>query len=371
MLYSDIKKFYDDIGLETIPVPYGQKFPPPQEWQKKSSEELWEEVDSRSNIAIKLGTVADLESDDLASEANLGKLFSDFGITSSPRCRSRRGLHRFVRVVNAPDNLNLTNWADTIGKGEARVKNCYSLVPDSEVNHFKYFWEDNSWKYFTNLPVVEWADISKYTKYSHKSQPISILPRYLHYDPDTWIAKTLDYLTTAIKGKEFSIDGHYWPSRSEAEAAIVLRLDTCGSLFSDIEYLFETMKPAHYWELGSHRQKYLSNSYEQAQSLGIRPKLAKAYNFIEGNSQADQILKVLISIAHQLNKEEVFASYEQLATFIGISPNSKAGPKKATLKLEKEGKIIIKKGRSRVQGIGGYPTTYSLAPVIADLEWYT
>lgn len=109
------------------------------------------------------------------------------------------------------------------------------------------------------------------------------------------------------------------------------------------------MKPGHYWELGSHRQKYLANSYEQAQSLGIRPKLAKAYNLIEGASQSDNILKVLISIAHQLNKIEIFASYKQLCNFIGISPNSKAGPKKSTLKLESEGKIIIKKRQVKNQ----------------------
>lgn len=367
MAVNDVKKFYDDLGLDTIPVPYGQKYPPPPEWQTKSCDELWEDAQDHTNIAIRLGKVADLESDDLVSEAEIGKMFSDFGISDNPRCRSKRGLHRFVKIINAPDDVTMTTWTDKIGKGEARIKKCYSLVPDSEYKNWKYFWENNSWKHFTNLPTIDWKELSVYTKYAHRLHFTSILPRYLKYDADPWISKTLDYLVTARKGKEVYIDLHYWPSRSEAEAAIVLRLDTCGYSFDEIIYLFESAKPGHYWELGSHRQKYLSNSYEQAQSLGIRPKLAKAYNLIEGTSQSDNILKVLISMAHQLNKIEIFASYEQLCNYIGISPNSKAGPKKSTLRLESEGKIIIKKGRSRIQGICGYPTTYNLSPVIGNL----
>lgn len=367
MSLPDIKKFYDDLGLETIPLPFNRKDPPPEGWKTKTSAELWDDIKGDCNVGIKLGQVADLESDDLISEANIGKICSDFGIVTNPRCRSRRGLHRFVKVTNAPNDLNFTNWTDDVGKGEARIKNCYSVVPDSEYKNFKYFWEQESWKHFNNLPEIDWSNLSNFTKYSERPPIISLLPRYLRFDPDPWIPKTFKYLKTASRSKDFSIDSHYWPSRSEAEAAIVLRLDTCGFTYTEIENLFESEKPLHYWDLGTHRHKYLVNSYEQAQSLSFRPKLSKAYNLIGGNAQIDKVLRVLISMSHQLNSLQIFATYEQLSKFIGIDPNSKAGPAKAVKKLESEGKIIIKKGRSRVQGIGGYPTTYNLAPLVNDL----
>ena len=88
--------------------------------------------------------------------------------------------------------------------------------------------------------------------------------------------------------------------------------------------------------------------------------------YSKGNSQPDKILRMLVSIAHQLNTLEFFCSYGQLATYIGIDPNSKLGPKKSCISLENRGIISIKKGTMRMEGIRGKSTTFCLSSKILE-----
>jgi len=370
MAQQEIHKFYDELGLETLPIPQGQKFPPAPGWQTKPVEELWKNAPKSCNIAIRLGPkkLADFESDDLVSESFISKRLDELGLHDIPKCKSKRGWHHFVRVDSVPEYIDIKNWKSSIGKGEARFRNCYSLIPDSQVDDHRYFWEGDSYIRFGDLPTIHWSDIAHYTTYNDNlsSTIFNPLPRYFKTNVEPWVFSTLDILKNHPKGHYLRCDKHSWSSRSEAEFAVITRLDSCGYSFDEIHSIFEKYSPGHYIEYGNHRKEYLENTLHNVWNLKIRPALCKYHNTINGNSQPDKILRVLVSIAHQLNTLEFFCSYGQLATYIGIDPNSKLGPKKSCISLENRGIITIKKGTMRMEGIRGKSTTFSLSSKILE-----
>lgn len=354
-----IKKAYDSIGLETFPVPFGQKSPPPKGWQTRPTDELWDGVEQDFNIAIRLGKVTDFESDDLISDSIIDQKLSDLGVHDVPICHSKRGKHRFVRISGAPEKITYTTWKPDIGKGEARIKDCYSVVPTSEVNHFTYFWEPNWDVKFQNLPVIKWTDIEILTNHVNKFASHTLMPRYFRFKPANWAMTTLELLQNAKKGAKISLGEKSWPSRSEAEQAVIYSLDGAGLEFNEILTLFERYKPGHFVEQGGNKLEYLSRSYEVCFNFGLRGQMVSLYDSISGHKQSDSILKILLAIGHQLEQTSVYVSYEKLALILGV--NSKTGPHKACKKLQLEGKIRIIPGQPY---IGGIATIFDISPLL-------
>lgn len=349
---------YDSIGIETIPIPFGQKFPPPPEWQTKPVDELWQGKHGHYNIGIRLGKVADFESDDLVSESILAQKFENWGV-NAPTCRSKRGKHRFVKVKNAP-NVSFTNW--NFGKGEARLRDCYSIIPSSEVSDFRYVWEGDFIYGFQNIPELDWKDIEKLVSFTEKPKAQHIIPpKYLKFSPEEWIFKTLSELRTHPKGMILHVDRHTWSSRSEAEFAIVLRLDTCGYNFDEIYRLFKETQPGHFIE--SH-ETYLSEIYNTVQNLLERPKLTFLYSGLSVDTSREKTLQILLAIAYQLNTLNFYCSYEALSSYMGLSQKMTAY--RACQRLEEEGLIKIKKGQQRIKNQHAIATMFDISPYVTQ-----
>ena len=123
---------------------------------------LWANSGDKFNIAIRLGkgNLVELESDNLSAESVIKKRLKNLGIHSESTCCSKRGFHHFLRIVDSPIDIGVTHWKPDVGKGEARIRNCYSLLPNSEVGSFQYHWNNDWYNGFKNLPEISWSDIS-------------------------------------------------------------------------------------------------------------------------------------------------------------------------------------------------------------------
>lgn len=369
-----MKQVYDELGLDTIPVAFNQKYPPPKNWQKESRQKLWDNVSNNFNIALRLGDVVDLESDNLSSEAFIKQRLHNLGIHNSPTCVSRRGRHHFLKINNSPENISFTNWKPDVGKGEARIRNCYSLIPNSEIKSFQYYWNNDWYSGFKDIPVINWSDISDMvvnnSPTTQQANTSLVLPRYLKFDVEPWVYIAFEKLKNAKKGLPIRVnESKSYASRSETEAAIITRLDTCGYSLEKISGVFDKYQPGHFRELSDYRYTYLTNIYNSIQGLEHRPSISTAYYGITGDLYRDRILRIILSVCHQLNRANCYLSLEQICDFMSLPKNrsgtySKAGPNKAIRTLEKHFKLSVKRGIHSLNGRSGTANTYDISNVL-------
>ena len=367
----ELKRTYDTLGLETIPIPFGQKFPPPIGYQKTNPNFFWENTTRDFNIGLRLGKVCDLDTDDLVSQSIVKQRLENLGIYNAPICRSQRGQHHFVRIIDVPEEIKYTHWNNDVGKGEARIRDCYSVIPNSEVDGFEYFWKNNWYTYFQNIPVIKWSDISdmvQKTTIPGQTDTTIHLPRHIQLDVEKWVYDTLETLKNSPKGK--LIEGHKtWPSRSEAEAAVIARLDTCGYSLERIKKTFENYKPGHFMELKDYGYTYIQNVYNNLQNEGHRPSILNLYLGVVGDNYKHKINRILLSICHQFNKTSCYLSFEQMFELMNLTPGpkgtkSKMGLSKAVKSLQNDSKLRIIKGISKPGQRTGIANTYSFEHLI-------
>ena len=345
-----------------------------ERWKNIPREKLWENTPDKFNIALRFGSICDLESDSLGTEMHIRKRLDNLGIRDEPICVSRRGYHHFIKIKNAPENVTAKNWNPDIGKGEARIRNCYSLIPNSEINSFQYHW-NNDW--YTGLKdpyAIEWSDISDMiTPVTTIGINTSLaLPRYILVKPEPWIYEGLETLQNAKKGLPIIINNKRYPSRNELEAAIMTRLDSCGYSFEKIINVFDKYQPGHFMEQGTHKYDYMRNVYNSIQSIGFRPNISQAYYSIEGEKYKHKALRIILSVCHQFNHDNCYLSLEQICDFMGMHKNksgsyTKAGVNKAIKTLTKEYGLGIEKGiHSKSKGRSGKANTYFISNLIKD-----
>lgn len=160
-----------------------------------------------------------------------------------------------------------------------------------------------------------------------------------------------------------------YPSRSEAEAAVMTRLDTCGYSLDDIKDVFDKYQPGHFSELSNYRYQYLTNVYNSIQSICHRPKINTSYFNIKGDKYKHKILRIILSVCHQFNNTSCFLSLEQICEFMNLQPSTRgtysiAGPNKAIKSLESEYNLIITKGIHSRKGRTGIANTYDISNII-------
>jgi hypothetical protein len=350
---------YLNLGLEVVPLVYNTKKPRIKGYLDKSIEEIWSQVNTYKlfNIGIRLGKVADLENDCKDFGVILDTLLDKLGINNYPKYKSQRGVHRLLIVDNAPEKLTLTHWNHNQSNkkehaGELRLKRCQSVFPESIVEGFRYKWLDGSDKYLNNIPHIDWNDIKHLTK-RRKSGKIKGLLDDSHklynvitINPERWVFELFDILRFAKKGEPITCDEKTYDSRSEAEAAIVTRLISCGWDYDSIEHEFEEHQPGHYMEDKTNRLARLRVLFNKIMTSGFRPSIEKEHSKIKTYYQKDKVYSVLLSLAYQMNTNKVFRTYRDLAKDTSVENNeSISGPRKACLKLEQEGKIKIHQGK--------------------------
>ena len=149
---NDLVELYKEVGFDTIPIDFGKKYPPPKDWKTKDSSELWSDAPKDSNIALRLGRYGDLDSDSSKTDEFIENMLKELGIDNVPTFYARRGKHRIVIIEDAPEIVKIRHWKKEIGKGEVRVKDNYTVIPDSTVNGYKYAWIGNSYEFLRNVP---------------------------------------------------------------------------------------------------------------------------------------------------------------------------------------------------------------------------
>jgi len=353
----ELKQAYDTIGLETFPVPFGQKAPPPKGWQ--TADNLWDRDYDISNIAIRLGKVADLESDNQSAEGYISNRLDDLGIHRVPVFSSPRGKHHFVKIKNAPTNTNFSLWKSSIGKGECRIRNCYSLIPPSVVDGRDYSWNEGWFESFKNLPEIDWNDLKDMVNESITTEPVDTLPKYLSFEPKDWIYDTLETLTTAGRGEKITSQNRTWNSRSEAEFAIALTLDICGFSNEQITSIFDEYKPGHYKE-ASNQKYYLNLLFDKIAAYGIRPELVNLYNQTPDKFVYHRVYKALISMSHQVISTRIHTTLRILKQITNKDAKNLMSISKAITKLEQDNLIKVDKGLSWNSGIKGKSNSYTL-----------
>ncbi len=361
------------LGLEVIPLIPNTKKPSKKGFMKRDIKDLWDEVCYPFNIGLRMGKVVDFENDDDEFGNVIDKLFEDLGVTDYPVYKSKRGKHRLIILDNKPKSLgtsHLVNPNDP--KSEAHlgelIVSTQSVLPESTVNDFTYQWLNDSEKFLSNIPHVNWYDIRNFIKKSsrrkgkHNFEDLVKLRNVLKFNGFKWAESMLQVLKFSKKGQPVEFNKKVYKSRSEAEYSIVLEFVTCLYTYTYTETWFENNLPGHYKEKGvKARKAMLRQIYNEISDQGFRESIKKEHAKISDSKQKDRIYSVLLSIAYQINTNVVFRSYGDLALDIGLPTKLvKSGIQKALKKLVVEGKISIQPGTQGLNVVDKKASSFTL-----------
>lgn len=353
----DIARNYISLGMEVIPLIPNTKKPLKKKFLIKDLKSLWKGVKYPFNIGLRMGRIVDFENDNEEFGDVIDQTLANLGVKDYPVYKSKRGKHRLLILDNKPKNLgtsHLVNPNDPKSEehlGELIVST-QSVLPESTVDDFTYYWLDNSDKFLSTIPHVNWKDIKHLIKKSAPKQKGRHYEDYvrlrnvLKFNAYAWADNLLEVLKNTKKGEPVTFNNKVYSSRSEAEYTIVLEFVTCLYTYTNTENWFENNKPGHYSEKTVKLRKHmLRKIYDEIRNQGFRSSITKEHAKITDFKQKDRIYSALLSIAFQMNTNEVFRSYGDLAIDIGLPTKIvKSGVQRALKKLEAEGKILIKPG---------------------------
>jgi hypothetical protein len=197
----------------------------------------------------------------------------------------RGGYHFWFRVKNIPDWCKAYYRLNPeIGKGELRMKKpAYVLAPGSSIAEGDYRFVRGGAEFFMQQPVLDVKDLAWLLPAGTLDKPIQSgisynkttqladLPKF-KYVPNPPILNLLTFILSTppskgvpkIFGKTGAvIPGEYFPSRSEAEASLVVGLIYSGWSWDDIYDLFFRENPPHFAEQPN-QDRYLENTYRSA-----------------------------------------------------------------------------------------------------------
>ena len=229
----DAHYYFHNLGIDTFPLSPGKKSPPLiAGWQKDNLAGVWDGISPNANIAIRCGGISHLAVIDCDEKNFYGTFENIMGylegmridVSSLPIVQTASGIgrHIYLRLYESvPGNYVLIN--KEFGSGEIRYgPGAYVVAPPSVIeNTFVYKVIQGAFAY---IPYVMWKDLSSLVK-----NPFSnTLPK------KKWISKKAWKL---LHG-DFEIPRDY-PSRSEAECALMVSLINTGHSKEEILNLFE------------------------------------------------------------------------------------------------------------------------------------
>ncbi|MCB2180201.1 bifunctional DNA primase/polymerase [bacterium] len=246
---ASVREYYAEYGFDTLPLLPGTKRAGVKAWQSRSSLDLWQNVKVESNIGIRCGgqsKVAVIDCDDKEQPGTADKIFrflSGLGLVQNSyplvKTASGTGRHIYIKARNAPKDRHYFLIAGEVGAGEIRFgAGAYVAAPPSVVG-------DNS-KYqliagdFRKLPEVDFKDLLPLLKWEEKftKKRNRTISRYAY---------------RLLMGDILA----YFPSRSEAEQALICSLINTGHTYPSIENLF-----LKYPGPGKFKEKYSQNPKE-------------------------------------------------------------------------------------------------------------
>jgi hypothetical protein len=318
----------------TIPLGSNSKWPVSDAWQVRSPVEQWGEAgpNFRGNIGVRVGNgLAVLDADSPETVVNLEAYLEGLGL-QLPKVitASGTGRHYYLPLEGAPDEFNWAHLSPAVGPGELRVRNAYVVAPCSMVDGVRYQFVSGGPETIPTIRPVRYRDLigllsnaTSVPSIELEAPPVRLLRRDMP-PKARWL---LGRLRGARQGQRVGT----YPSRSEAEAAVVAMLILAGWDFAEIAAEFERCQPGHYREKGKHREHYLHHTYRSAlMELAARPteraQIAAAYQQVPALLWPDRtrdldlaIYEGLLAIAWQFSTWKVHASLRDLALYAGRS----------------------------------------------------
>lgn len=321
---------YECLGLRTIPLigkaPLGHL-----SWTAGDSSRLWNSVSPNlnCNIGIILGDgLAVVDADDARTAAVVKCGLNSMG-RSPLAVQTPHGKHFYLRLNGAPVGYTWSHLPAAVGVGEFRAQKSYVVAPLSQVDGVVYRWMNGTPEDLTCQPVVQWRDLSWLLPEQICNPAVDRLPvRLLRRCMPARARALLENLSTASKGQ--AVDRY--PSRSEAEAAVITELIFAGWPYEEILSAFGEWRPGKFWESkGMDRQRYFDRTYYRALSkIAAHPTRIAVASYWQvvstdplwvgrgGYTKRDTLL-ALLALCWQFGSWEVFAPQRALAEYVAAT----------------------------------------------------
>lgn len=284
------RRRYERLGLATIPLHKNSKQPVCEGWPEAPPEFQWRQAEARSggfrgNLAVLAGGgFVFVDGDAPETVERLRQFLGALGYRERDLVTvvtaSGHGRHFWLRAANVPPGTPSYFRLDpSVGPGELRVNRAPVVAPCSAVGGARYRFEPGTApENLLHQRPIFWREllplISKRPHLAKVTEPPIPLP----YAPglDEWAAHLLAQLSALppkTATQRVSVTGDQpeyvtYPSRSEAEMAIICHAITRGWTLAQIQELFEEYLPGHYASKNERaRASYLRTSYENALTL--------------------------------------------------------------------------------------------------------
>lgn len=365
---------YLELGLDAIPLKPNSKMALLAGWQKTAPETQWEQAPADANIGLRCGgesALCVLDSDDkkVSTWQNVHSFLAGIGIDpgSYPVIQTLSGgKHAYLSLAGTLDG-NYRNFAPSFGAGEFRYgQGCYVAAPPSTVSGRGYWLVSGD---FRQLPRIDAHDLAPI---------VGDICQHGTYDSNHDLRRLPRLAVQLLNGMGIE---HY-PSRSEAEQAILTSLVNSGFEFGQALMLFQT-KPAAgkfaemYDENPRRAVRWLECSFRKAQVWAAahespqREAAQKAITWAESTAwrgrtgSVDRAVYLAhATIAYQAGRLTYAASSRTLAELSGVQ---RATATTATNRLCKAGLLRLDK-----PAVGTLANTYRLCctdiPLPKDCE---
>lgn len=287
------REFYEERGFEPIPLPPNSKNPAwlGKRWQARPIAQLWRlpkvaRAAQRANIGLRFTpngynrthhVVIDCDDKEApGTAANVTRALAGLGVDAPViATASGSGRHVYLTCEDVPSAITRPNLAREVGKGQFFVRSGQVVAPWSVVDNGVYRLLSGNWDV---RPSVAYADIgwmfdamtttADYIAAGEdagapialvKSIPVRLLWRPM---PVT-VWHGFELLKVAERGAPITLGNQTYPTRSEAEAAIVAKLALCGWDFDAIAATFRDEQPGHFIAQKS-PMGYLRTTYTRA-----------------------------------------------------------------------------------------------------------
>ncbi len=258
-----------------VPLKPGTKIPMHKAWNVIPPSEQRKHAKSNCNLAFLCGKgYVVIDGDNTATSLYLHEYLDERDV-DFVLSKTARGRHFYLKARNVPDDFNWRRLKDGLD-GELRANNALVVAPGSVVNGHMYAWEIGSIARWEELRWCDWNALVDLLLKNEEPAPICTV-EIAKQDAPILAYQLLGELVTARKGQPIGA----YPSRSEAEAAVVAMLHLSGWSYAEIEALFIKWRPGHYREKKDHQADYLRRTYAFAvrivQGTPEREQLAKRY----------------------------------------------------------------------------------------------
>jgi hypothetical protein len=318
MSILDWYDYYKDARIETVPLPFNEKAPPPKGWLEKIEDNtLWDGVSEPLNIGVVAGKndLLILDPDDANSVSYINNFMQGLGI-EHVGTKTKRGEHWWIRS-ELPDSFNKKSAKlSAPQKGDIRFRNGYALAAPSILPDYRYLQIGNPFK----VPRIDWKDIqplvnsrevegSSEETMEYEGLPVPMIRREI---PE-YVIGLSNILRNAPKGEPINIGERKWDTRSEATFSGFMSLLIRGYDPNEIVYVLK-MKDRNYdWY-----RIVEKGAIQEICNIGYRPALARLYHSpiqipTRTGSTDYTIFLAIISLAWFLNSKELFLPVRELA----------------------------------------------------------